>query len=481
MDSPPPDPSSSGQWASGRKLTKSQREKKRAIDRERVRQRREQYAERIVTLEAKLAEVTAELEDLKRSRVIESSGTLSTNAQCGALIPRDVSGMLNDVSWMDTTLGIPAVTSNTLPVYSMGAIGSFEPYVEDDTHMLPNSTQLILPNESAALQVSTSEIAPLDPYLEGANSLDRSQKSDCQRILGRSVQKARSLSAADVCIDTARNDDVLIRGIMHGWDHLKARYEFFCPLWAALEDLDNRIFRRAGAMTRLPVLRMVHSLLLCLVKANSISNLPSWYRPRKAQYQVDHPLCADLLPWPKLRERAVLSSSLTQTNKFWTELVYSFRFGFPHDKTIHEAISLDNTTDRWSFSGLFLNHILEIRVWHIDQDFFHNWPETYGDIVPAPEIGRSLAFTSGCGSPQEFLWRAAGSGARIAGDGFRPPHHYHNHLLPLPVREGDDGKRSNTGAEDDNSWEVLSWRMPVPVSVADVPHAGSMPTVFVDS
>lgn len=261
MDSPPPDSSSSGQWASGRKLTKSQRERKRAIDRKRVSKRREQNAERITLLETKLAEVTAELEALKRSRAIESSVALSTNPQCHCLPLRDVSGMLNDVSWTDTIVGIPPATSTTLPVYSMGGTISFQPFLEDDIHMLPNPAQSILPNETPALQLST-EVQPLDPYLEGPNSSDRSQKPDCQRILGRSIQTARSLTAADVCVDTARNDDALIRGIMHGWDHVKARSEFFCPLWATLEDLDKRIFLRAGVMTRFPCLRMVHSLLL---------------------------------------------------------------------------------------------------------------------------------------------------------------------------------------------------------------------------
>jgi len=265
MDTPPPDsPSSGGQWASGRKLTKSQRERKRANDRKRVSKQREQNAERIAILETKLAEVTAELEALKQSRDIESSSALSTNPQC-ALPLSDVSGMLNDVPWAGTTLDIPPIASTLapLPVYSMGASASFQSYIENDITLLPNSTHSLLSNESPPLQQSNSnEISLVDPYLEGPKTSDRSQKSDCQRILSGSIQTARSLTAADVCIDTARNDDALIRGIMHGWDHVKARSEFFCPLWAALEELDDRIFAHAGALTRFPCLRMIHSLLL---------------------------------------------------------------------------------------------------------------------------------------------------------------------------------------------------------------------------
>ena len=167
--------------------------------------------------------------------------------------------------------------------------------------------------------------------------------------------------------------------------------------------------------------------------------------------------------------RAVLSNTLTQTNKFWTELVYSFRFGFPRENTIHEAINLDKATDRWGFTGLFLNHMLEIRAWNVEQDFFHNWPETYEDIVPALEIGQSLSLAPRATSLHELLWRA--------GDRFRD--HYQN-LLPLPVREG-DSQGLNASDEEDNSSEGLFWRMPVSVSPAAITQSGFMPAVCIDS
>jgi hypothetical protein len=262
MDTPQPDSSPSGQWASGRKLTKSQRERKRAIDRKRVSKRREQNAERIAVLEAKLAQVTAELEALKQTKTSESGVAISEpNTEYDP--QGNTPNTLNDAPWADSTLGIPPVTSTAIG--SIGAPSSFQPCVDVNVDMLSTSaTQSILPNELSAPQL-TNEVLSLHPYVEGPilpSASDRSQKSDCQRIFCRSVRRARTLTAADVCIDPVLNEDALIRGVIHGWGDVEARSMFFCPLWEILEDLDKRIFLYSGAMTRLPCLRMIHSLLL---------------------------------------------------------------------------------------------------------------------------------------------------------------------------------------------------------------------------
>lgn len=265
MDSPQPDSSLSGQWASGRTLTKSQRERKRAIDRKRISKRREQNTERIAVLEAKLAQVTAELEALKRTKAPESASAVGEpNAQCDPLTNTpNTPEILHDVPWADTTLGIPPVPST--PIGSIGTTGSIQSCADVNIDILSNSpTQPILPNELSAPQLA-DEVLSLGPYIEGPilpSSSDRSQEPDCQRIFSRAVRKTRAITAADVCIDPVLNEDALIRGVIHGWSDVQARSEFFCPLWEILEVLDRRIFLYSGTLTRLPCLKMIHSLLL---------------------------------------------------------------------------------------------------------------------------------------------------------------------------------------------------------------------------
>lgn len=266
MESSQSSSSSSGTWASGRKLSISQRERKRAIDRKRVSRRREQNADRIATLESKLAEVTAERDSLKRS-MASMSRTLNHEPDAQAvphgLLPTE---MLYE-TWEETSLDHPYVFPEiSLPPRSTNLASSFDPTAGGNNGVTPASVgQPMLPIETPRSQLA-SQVPSLNPSLQGStrpNSSDRAQATDCQRILGRSVRKARMLTPNDVCTDTALNDDALIRGIMTGWADVEERYgRPICPLWSAIKALDMRIFGQAGSMTRLPCLKMIHLLLL---------------------------------------------------------------------------------------------------------------------------------------------------------------------------------------------------------------------------
>lgn len=226
---------------------------------------------------------------------------------------------------------------------------------------------------------------------------------------------------------------------------------------------------------------------------------------------------------PSLRERAIVSQDLTRSNKFWTDLVYHFRMGFPPQSTIHDAVTHNLTTDRWRFTGTFLNHMYEIREWHVDPQFFINWPETYYDIVPAPEIGRSLSLLSVPSSTAAaaasascptrplngFQWQTAttavepGPGARGSrgggrGDKALARRREQRLSLPLPAHRGRGAglllhlNNNDAAADDDDdddeldalqdleeSWHILPWRLEHESISTSVPRSGFMPAAFV--
>lgn len=260
--------SSGGRWASGRKLSIPQRERKRAIDRKRVSKRREKEAERVATLESQLAQALAELEALRRSA---SSDSRAIGSQVGAqIIPQSntPSELLYNQPWeqtsLDHLLGFSDISASLEPGEPNN---HFQSAGTADNGMVPASAA----HPDLPIETSTSHLASegfsLEPFhMEGPVlpiPLDIGQAADCQRIIGRPVRKAQSLTAKDVCTDASLNDDALIRGIMSGWADVKARSGgFICPLWTAIEDLDMRIFAHAGELTRLPCLRMIHSMLL---------------------------------------------------------------------------------------------------------------------------------------------------------------------------------------------------------------------------
>lgn len=217
---------------------------------------------------------------------------------------------------------------------------------------------------------------------------ERDQSSECQSIFNETLMLGCSMSRYDICTDAQRNEDALIRGIVYGWDKVSGQNDFFCPLWTIIRFLDARFFRLSSTITRFCTLTMIHSMLLCLVNANELSSLPYWYRPRPTQKSIPHPLAIDVLPWPGLRERAILDPTLTLSSRFWSDVIYCFRFCWPHEDV--DAVKVNPQSKLYGFTGKFQNSVRDINKWHMDQTFFETFPETYDDIVPAPLLERSL-------------------------------------------------------------------------------------------
>ena len=98
------------------------------------------------------------------------------------------------------------------------------------------------------------------------------------------------------------------------------------------------------------------------------------------------------------------------------------------------VVVLDPNTDHYTFTDVFVHHLLELRMWRVDPAFFEDFPETYDDIVPVMHIERPLLTHVG---GTDMLWQC------------RKTRH---HVLPLP-------KIVDVTAEDDEEHEdVLRWR-----------------------
>lgn len=108
------------------------------------------------------------------------------------------------------------------------------------------------------------------------------------------------LTLSQVCLNESINQDVLIRGILFGWEDLKDG-DFWCPLWEIIYNIDTAIFSRSGLLTRLCMLRTIHLLLQvciqavmnmdtqkksqltlkqCFMQTSGFRDIPAWYRPR---------------------------------------------------------------------------------------------------------------------------------------------------------------------------------------------------------
>lgn len=87
---------------------------------------------------------------------------------------------------------------------------------------------------------------------------------------------------------------------------------------------------------------------------------------------------------PGLRERAVLDPTVTKSNRFWREIIGLFELHWPYQP--EEAFQVDPMTNLFTFSGLYENHVREIRMWRMKTDFFKSFPAVFDDIAMYAQI-----------------------------------------------------------------------------------------------
>ena len=243
----------------------------------------------------------------------------------------------------------------------------------------------VVPRQASAVLNARRKMYPVSP---GCGSVPSStayggskigEKASIVRACNLELAKAHLLSRSQVSLDDQTNQDALIHAVLQGWDMVERRGNF-CPLWGILRFFDNNIFWVANTTTRLVMLRMIHYMLLCQVKAESFNELPSWYRPRPVQYRFPHDTIMSYFAWPGLRERLVLASEPMLNDAFCDTFARSFRFHWPAD--LGDMYLTNPQTGLLQFSGTFTNHLHEIGRWRMDTAFFDAYPETYDDITP---------------------------------------------------------------------------------------------------
>lgn len=351
-------------WATGRILTPAQRERKRAVNRLSHRRKRSLAETRSASLESKIEQLTAELEILRREKITEAR-----HCRC----PRQTRQTVEENSLWSSPLDAEAAErrGNTCSV-------SLDPFASSN----------YIPLDPWSVSNEPSEDSRICLPIRSDNSHSSSVPpqtlaTSCQEVFNHILARALRLSRFEVCTNDTVNQDILVRAVLNGWNDVSEQYNgttIFCPLWNLLRYLDKRIFCMSGFITRLCTLRMIHAMLLCFVGATPFNDLPAWYKPRPSQHKFQHALAVDVLPWPGVRERAVHSQGMTRDNKFWTDIIYRFRFHWPYDPT--EAVDFNANTGLFALSGLFQNQVHNIHMWKMDLSFFTGFPELYDDIMP---------------------------------------------------------------------------------------------------
>lgn len=409
--------STSRGWASGRVLTAAQRERKRVKDRQTSSKRRNKLKNELQTFRNQIEDLTAQVEALKNDRngelhkngdlhvpEVEVDFALNSNTELDDLVDfhsgNDASTTENDPLAMtaDSPRPIGVETSND-PLLSstFSTVSPTTLIIDEISEICGNSSPA---EDELSIDLDGMNLPQIDiqpagflrwtPESVSGATFEELEPATAQDVFNWALLKVRQLSYNMVCRNNRLNQDALLRGVLHGWDEVRARHAFFCPLWAVLRYLDKRMFCLSSMMTRFCTLYMIHQIMLCFVSRDNkpFNKLPAWYRPRPTQYSLMHAPAIDVLPWPGLRERAIHHPLLTETNEFWTKVIYDFRFQWPYAVT--DAFDHNVDTGLFSLSGLFQSHVRDVRTWQMDWTFFERYPETYDDIVPVPKISRNL-------------------------------------------------------------------------------------------
>lgn len=185
---------------------------------------------------------------------------------------------------------------------------------------------------------------------------------------------------ADSTITFEHDEDIAIRAVFEGWGSVMARY----PLdrgWQWLKELDEKVyFNHFGPAERLMHLRNCRFVFLNQLypDAGWNNNLPAFFAARPSQRYLEHDPLIEHFPWPSFRERLLFSPRQFATNKFMDALRRNFHFVWNYD--FNDLYQKNPATGIYHYSDLFTKHIMDMKCYTVHHDFFEKFPRLREDI-----------------------------------------------------------------------------------------------------
>ncbi|KEF63532.1 uncharacterized protein A1O9_01510 [Exophiala aquamarina CBS 119918] len=175
------------------------------------------------------------------------------------------------------------------------------------------------------------------------------------------------------------SEDIAVRAVLHGWSTPASRYNLDAG-WQWLRHLDEALYSSLGIPERLAILRIMRLQYLAQVhpETKHLLPLPDYLKARPAQLHVDHDPLVEHFVWPGVREHILFSPRKYATNKFMDEFREQSKFVWPFEP---ENTFMRNTmTGLYSYSPAFIERQKDLRCWTMRSDFFEKFPELRTDI-----------------------------------------------------------------------------------------------------
>ncbi|OJD24843.1 hypothetical protein ACJ73_03791 [Blastomyces percursus] len=417
-----------------RTLTASQRERKRAADRKAHRQSRERTKNYIAHLEQLLDEAATAgtvantdahgtstdtstlLRRLKEDfdKIDRLKRSLEAVCEVAQAALEDASARTS-TSTNNNTSSIRAATSALDPNDKTkdGTAGQThgedngEPPIELGSDVLSDnlSSPPPFPQASGCVNLTSTDLTVLDMPFDTPRSDDASggwernvdmalvdyhySPRSIWTLLGQFTDSALRSQAAVTSLttitpDLARDTDILIRAVLHGWDVAAGDY-WLDMTWQTLRQTDQQLLSdyHERPAERLAILYVMRLQLHTLTPRN-----------RPSQKFINHPPHAAYYVWPGFREHLLVWPDRYSSNNLLDHLRSNFRFLWPYEP--QGLYVWDRFSGTYSFSSDFSQRIEDIRCWTVQPDFFTLYPELQSEIPVFN--GRASFILPSCGA-----------------------------------------------------------------------------------
>ena len=374
------------------KLTASQRERKRAIDREAqrsIRIKTKNYIAHLVSLVKVMEETDVTGQDGQNNRTRELMNQLRQSQE---EIRKLRETMLGVQRLLGSGLGHQAaersahqVSNSGSPVSTsenlLGPSISITAASDESTHAWADPVRS---NDQSSTTTETTH-----PVISHPDVPDRPDRDPAKRKFeGEMFYYAewhlnRVHTAGATAFDNQFFDeDIAVRAIIEGWLAIEERYELDLG-WHALREVDQVVFPEAGVVERIAAMRLMRMVLLNQVnnKASNAVMLPSHMTKEVADLGI-HPEIIDHFVWPGFRQELARRPERYITNAFNEKYRRNLKFLWPYE--ISDTYHLNPMTQLYECTPEFAQRHVDIRCWTLKRSFFEGHEELL-QLIPTFE------------------------------------------------------------------------------------------------
>lgn len=107
--------------------------------------------------------------------------------------------------------------------------------------------------------------------------------------------------------------------------------------------------------------------------AENYHRLPDWLTPRPSQLLTPHPAWIDYLPWPRMRDRLVMSYHEYPFENWFIPFTDSLSVNWPYEAT--DCLLSAGDTDELIINPVFERHFSDINNWTLGPAFAEEFPQ----------------------------------------------------------------------------------------------------------